>query len=143
MAKKKKTKTIGKLKKDLQPIFNKYIRLRDCQGDAGTNCISCGKWFKYEDLQAGHYYAVSGYNGLRFDENNVHAECKRCNCFDESHLIGYGKNLKEKISPLELDLLHQNAIDYKKNGYKFTRSELEDLITLYKGKIMDVYDNLF
>ena len=126
-----KTKTVGQLKKQLQPIFNEYIRLRD----EGKPCISCGS---YNKLQAGHFYAVGGYDGLRFDEDNVHGECARCNCWDESHLIPYSDNLKIKIGETDFNALKERAADYKRLGYKFSRTELEDLITHYKQIVKEL-----
>jgi len=128
----KKALTSSQLVKKLQPIFNKFIRLRD----EGKPCISCGE---YKELQAGHFFAVGGYAGLRFDEDNVHGECSKCNCFDESHLISYSENLKEKIGEYDYNLLKQRAKDYKKNGYKFGRGELRELIEVYQQKVKD-YD---
>ena len=129
----KKPLTSSQLINKLQPIFNKFIRLRD----EGKPCISCGE---YKQLQAGHYYPVQGYAGLRFDEDNVHGECAYCNCYDEGHLIGYSENIKERIGETDYKLLKQRAEDYKRDGYKFGRAELRELIELYKSKIKD-YEN--
>jgi hypothetical protein len=126
----KKTKTLGKLKKELQVVFNAYIRMRD----EGEPCISCGSFSK---LQAGHFHSVGSYDGLRFNELNVHGECARCNCWDESHLITYRRNLEAKIGRSKYLLLCMQADEYKKNGYKFTRYELQELIELYKQKLKD------
>ena len=73
-----KSKSLPKLKADLQKVFNQFIRLRD----QDKPCISCGQ---VKLLQAGHYYPVQGYEGLRFDEFNVHGECAGCNCFNQAH----------------------------------------------------------
>ena len=89
----------------------------------------------HQNKQAGHYYSVKGYDGLRFDEFNVHGECPSCNCFDESHLIGYGENLITRIGFEEYENLKQRAYNYKMNGYKFTRSELIEKISYYKSKV--------
>ena len=62
--KKKKSVSLPKLKNKLEDIFNEYIRIRD----KGQPCISCGQ---HNYLQAGHFYAVSGYDGLRFDEDSA------------------------------------------------------------------------
>lgn len=86
-------------------------------------------------MQAGHYYAVSGYDGLRFDEDNVFCECVRCNCFDESHLIGYGSNLINRIGIERYKALQERAILYKKFGKKWSRSEIEEMIKIYKEKL--------
>ncbi len=125
-----KKKTLPKLKMDLQKYFNEYIRLRD----SGKPCISCGG---FGEMQAGHYYAVSGYDGLRFDEDNVFCECVRCNCFDESHLIGYGSNLINRIGIDRYKALLERAIRYKKFGKKWSRSEIEEMIKTYKEKLRD------
>jgi len=128
---KKKSKTLPKLKKELQLVFNAFIRKRD----EGKPCISCGQ---FNTLQAGHYFAVGGYDGLRFNEFNCNGECVGCNCFNESHLIGYGENLIEKIGLEKYDQLKQQAKDYKMNGYKFSRSELTELIKVYKQKLKEL-----
>jgi len=124
-----KAKSVQQLIKQLQPLFNKWIRLRDF----GKPCISCGEY--NDKMDAGHFYAKSGYSGLRFDEDNTHAECQRCNRFDESHLISYSENLKEKIGEKDFKALKERAQDYKINGRKWSRAELRDLIEMYKSKI--------
>jgi hypothetical protein len=131
---KRKGVTLPSLKKKCQIIFNDYIRLRD----KDQPCISCGE---FKPLQAGHYYACGGYDGLRFNEDNVHGECVRCNCFDESHLIGYGENLKERIGIERFEKLKLDAKIYKAIGYKFSRLELIDLIAKYREEIKELTKN--
>ena len=128
----KKLVSIPKLKKKAQIIFNEYIRLRDAE----LPCISCSEY--KPSMQAGHFYAVGGYDGLRFDEFNCNIECPYDNCFNESHLIGYGENLLLKIGQMEFDLLKIRASDYKKYGHKWRRSELEEIIKLYTQKLKDL-----
>lgn len=127
----KKAKTTGQLIKQLQPIFNKYIRLRD----AHKPCVSCGEYF--DDKDAGHFVAKSTCSSLRFDEDNTHGECKGCNRFNESHLIGYSKNLKERIGDEDYNALIKRWEDYKKNPRKWTRGELRELIEIYKQKVKE------
>jgi len=129
-----KAKTTGQLIKQLQPIFNKYIRLRD----KDKACISCGEYVPFEKTDGGHYWAKSGYSGLRFDEDNTHKECRKCNRFDESHLIGYTKNLKQRIGLNDYDDLYERAQEYKRNGKKWSRGELRELIEIYKEKIKNI-----
>ena len=139
MPKKKKLQT---LLKDFEKIFNRYIRLRD----RGKPCISCGE---YNELQAGHFYAVSGYKALRFDEDNVHGECARCNCWNESHLIPYYDNLQIKIGE-DLKALKDRAREYKagtlNNKYyfngKWQRLEIEEGIEIYKEKVRQIENDL-
>lgn len=128
-----KKKTLPKLKAELQIVFNSYIRERD----KGKPCISCGQ---FKPLQAGHFYPVKGYDFLRFNEDNVHGECAGCNCFDEGHLINYHENLITRIGKDRVDQLKEMARDYKMNGHKWTRSELEAMIERYKNKLKNERD---
>ena len=128
---KRKAKSLPKLKADLQKIFNEFIRLRD----KDQPCISCGQ---FKTLQAGHYYSVKGYDGLRFNEDNVHGECASCNCWDESHLIHYGLNLPDRIGVERNRDLFINAANYKHDGYKWCRYELAEMIELYKKKVAEL-----
>lgn len=127
----KKKKSLPKLKAELQIIFNSYIRERDKR----QPCISCGQ---FKLLQAGHFFPVKGYDSLRFDEDNVHGECAGCNCFDEAHLINYNENLIARIGKERVEQLKEMAKEYKKNGYKWSRSELEELVKVYKQKLKAV-----
>ena len=127
-----KTKTIAKLKQDVQKICNLYIRMRD----KDQPCISCGRWTETPD--AGHFFPTSTHDGLRFDPDNIHSQCIRCNRFDEGHLIGYAINLKERIGQERYDALFKRAADYKRNGYKWTRQELIELKQKYATKIKEL-----
>ena len=123
--------TLPKLKAKCQLVFNEYIRKRD----KGKPCISCGK---HRELQAGHFYSVKMYDGLRFDELNCHGECAGCNGFDDMHLLSYAENLKERIGESAFNVLKLRAWNYKANGYKWARSELEELIEKFKNKIKEL-----
>ena len=125
---KRKEPTLPQLKQRLQQVFNKFIRLRDY----GKPCISCGR---KRLLQAGHFYSVKGYDGLRYDEYHVHGECGGCNGFDDMHLLGYSENLKERIGIEEYEALKQRAADYKREGYKFLKSDIIEMIEIYKRKV--------
>lgn len=127
----KKAKSLPKLKAELQLIFNEWIRLRD----SGQPCISCGQ---IKPLQAGHYFPVQGYDGLRYNPLNVNGECSYDNCFNESHLINYGINLKNKIGESAYNELIQQAENYKKYGSKFSRTELLEMIAFYKNEIKNL-----
>lgn len=79
-------------------------------------------------MDAGHYVPVKNGSALRFDEYNVNGECKGCNGFDQFHLIGYRRNLIDKIGEgMVLQLESQARL--KK---KWSRQELEEIIEKYK-----------
>lgn len=124
-----KTKSLPKLKADLQKVFNEYIRLRD----KGKPCISCGQPKEY--LQAGHFYSVRMFDGLRFNENNCHGECAGCNAFDDMHLLYYAANITDRIGENRFDQLKYFAQLYKSEGHKWTRTDLIELKEYYQRQI--------
>jgi 5-methylcytosine-specific restriction endonuclease McrA len=119
--------TIPKLTAKAQKVFNAYIRKRDSQ-DGYFTCISCGRTLTTDQMDAGHFAPVKGGSALRFDEYNVNGECKKCNGFDEFHLIGYRRGIIEKYGEGVLLHLEQNARLVK----KWSRTELNDIIERYK-----------
>ena len=119
--------TIPKLTAKAQRIFNAYIRERDSRNGYFT-CISCFRSMPIDQMDAGHYVPVKGGSFLRFNEYNVNGECKRCNGFDEFHLIGYRKHLIMKIGKEMVEWLEKHRFEVK----KWTRSELNEIITKHK-----------
>jgi len=117
-----KQKSLPKLLKEAQIVFNRWIRQRD----SGLPCISCGK-FK-EDMQAGHYVQQNKSSYLRFNEWNVNAECSGCNCFDGFHLVYYRKNLIIKIGEDNVEWLENNRFIL----HSWNRSQLNFIIEKYK-----------
>ena len=85
-------KSVSQYRRELQKVFNEFIRLRD----RNEPCISCGKPLpaKYD---AGHFYSVGSYPNLRFNEDNVHAQCVTCNQHLHGNLLEYAPRLTERI----------------------------------------------
>jgi hypothetical protein len=96
-----------KKKSDLmltQDVFNRYIRWRDTRPDGIGACISCKNTVKFgeKSCHAGHYYTRGARSDLRFNEDNVHAQCSQCNEHNNCRIPGsvmenYKKHLIEKI----------------------------------------------
>src|SRR5688572_21842229 len=87
-------KGLSALKNDLQKVFNTFIRLRDTQTGLihGTKyfvCISCGESKELSEMHAGHYWPAGGHEAVRFDEDNVHGQCRHCNYFKHGNEKGY------------------------------------------------------
>ena len=122
-----KIDTIPKLTAKAQKVFNKFIRERDSENGYFT-CISCGKTLPIEQMNAGHYVPVKNSSALRFNEYNVNGECQYSNGFDEFHLIGYRKNLIDKIGEGMVIYLEQNSRLVK----RWSRTELNEIIERYK-----------
>lgn len=113
----------------MQAKANKYARLRDCNGNDGANCISCDLWFPYDKLDGGHYRPTT-HSATRFREDNIWAQCHKCNRFLHGNLTGYFRGLERKIGREALD-----ALDAVPRDYAWTRDELKELNKYYAEKI--------
>jgi hypothetical protein len=124
-----KPKTTGQLVQDLQKLVNTYCRNRDCV-DGGAGCISCNRWYPYEDLQGGHFIPV-GSSSIRFDERNINAQCRRCNHFLSGNQMHYQDGMRQKYG--------QEVVDYLRGQEGVTRQwkrfELLEMIEHYRGKL--------
>ena len=124
-------KTNSDYVRELQVVFNTFIRLRD----KDKLCISCPNGLKGK-YDAGHYHSVGSYPELRFNEDNVSGQCVHCNQHKRGNLIEYSINL-----PLRIGKKRFNRLTELKNiPRKYTIQELKGLKELYKLKIKQFED---
>ena len=128
---KEELKTVQELIKATQIIFNKYIRLRD----KNELCISCKQVPK--KINAGHFWNANNHWNVRFDEDNVHVQCEKCNSYLSGNLIEYRTNLLMKIGAERFSQLEAKARAIR----KFTKDELKEIIKEYKQKIKQYETN--
>jgi hypothetical protein len=121
--KESKLKPLPKLIKDVQQVFNKYIRTRD----EGMVCISCGS---DKANQAGHWISVKQSSALRFHEWNVNLQCAGCNLYLHGNQVMYRVGLVKKIGERAVAELESMYVNNRIK--KWDRTELEDLINKYK-----------
>jgi hypothetical protein len=117
--------TVQDLVKAAQLVFNKYIRERDKE----QPCISCKQ--KPKKVNAGHFWNANNHWNVRFDEDNVHVQCERCNSYLSGNLLEYRTNLLIKIGAERFNQLEARA----RVTRKFTKDELKEIIKTYKQKI--------
>jgi hypothetical protein len=102
-------------KKKAWTEFSKWIRARD------KKCVTCGST---ENLQAGHFIKASQcYNYFNFDEQNVHAQCTKCNVFLDGNYIEYTLFMQreyglEVVDELKQRNLAHSTIKATKEGYQ-------------------------
>lgn len=125
--KKQALKTRSDYLKEVQVVFNKYIRLRD----EHLPCISCGR-FHGGQYHAGHYRTVGSAPHLRFNEKNVHKQCAPCNNHLSGNIIKYREGLLQRIGSAELD-----AIESNNRPVHYTIDDLKALKSHYQAKIKE------
>lgn len=141
-APKKKLKKISKipkerglpaLKKDLDKVFNAFIRKRDTLFADGTPyfiCISCNEPKPVDLMHAGHFHSAGHNEAVRWDERNVNGQCVRCNTFLHGNFGGYEKGMVRKWGQSVVE-----ALEIKRhNKSKMFKFEIELLIQHYKSK---------
>ena len=113
--------------KELQSVFNRFIRLRDLK--AGHPCISCQR-HDLKKVNAGHYLSVGAHPELRFNEHNCHLQCEHCNTYKAGNQALYRTHLVERIG--------QDAVDRLEGPHepaKWTVDEIKELKAFYRAKI--------
>lgn len=98
--------------------FSEYVRIRDCIRTTGTfeaaRCVTCSMIYAMKETDAGHYVSrVRGFT--KYSVRNVHAQCHKCNRFQQGNWIQYrefmlafyGKDATEEIE------ISSNALEVK------------------------------
>lgn len=120
------SKSLAGLKTEAQKLFNAFIvrRDKDCE------CIYCGYKSFGKGLysaEAAHFIPVSTGEAIRYHEMNAHKAHQGCNRKDNRE--AYRANLIIKIgldNVLMLESMQHSLA-------KFSKSEVEEIITRYKS----------
>ncbi len=123
-----KGKSIDALIETFQKLVNAKVRQRDSK-DGYFICISCEELKPINQMNSGHYFAKEFYKSVRFDLDNMHGQCVRCNKYLSANLIPYRSNLLLKIGEHRLRQLEQKAA---LKNFKFSRDFLIEQIEKYK-----------
>lgn len=122
-------KTLPTLAKECEREMNRYVRLRDWH----LGCISCGKPFNPDQIggscDAGHYRSKGSAKHLRFDERNLHGQCKHCNDYLAGNPVGYRMGLIERIGIEAVE-----ALEADQAQRKYTRQDLREKRDFYRAK---------
>lgn len=87
------------LKKKLDTVFSRYIRLRDCFKSTGTPtygvCVTCNKTVTYEESNAGHFMDRQ-HMATRWHEQNVNLQCVSCNKYNQGRQYEHGRYIAKE-----------------------------------------------
>lgn len=122
------SKSVPQLVQIAQRYFNAYTRKRD-SSNGFFKCISCQEDKPISKMHAGHYFSVGNHGSVRFDVDNCHGQCQKCNTFLHGNLIPYRENLIKKIGQERFDQLEMMS---KLKNFKYDRFVLIDIIERFK-----------
>lgn len=126
----KPEKSLQALKKDLDKVFNAWIRKRDSLFGV-FHCISCDTVKLVKFMHAGHYFSAGHNEAIRWNEFNVNGQCDRCNYFLHGNFEGYTKGMLKKYGQKVIDDLEIQ----RHNKSKMFKFEVQLLIDEYKKKL--------
>lgn len=139
MTKASKPRNVKQLKAKLDTVFSIYIRVRDSveSGDGRMGvCITCKNPVGATGQrtgQAGHFVSRR-FNSTRYDEQNVHLQCARCNMWGAGEQYLYSLEVDKLYGAGTAEKLHQKSREVK----KFTTTELLEMIQTYRQKTADL-----
>ncbi len=133
-SRKEAIKTLPQLLKEAQAAVNSYVRARDVD----LPCISCGK--PPPDLSglhagrdAGHYRSVGAASHLRFNLDNINAQCVSCNQFKAGNAADYRLGLIERIG-----LPRVEALEADYSVKKWEKDEVRAIRDEYRAKAREL-----
>ena len=132
LKKKSKKPTVTVLKKKLDTIFSKYIRLKDANALGFVDCYTCGvtKQWQKDGMQAGHFMSRK-HTITRWDERNVKPQCYTCNCHYYGRQYEFGLALNKEYG----EGTSEELLITSKQTQKNNTNDLQDLIELYTNKL--------
>ena len=126
----KRKPTLKSLKAKCWKIFSQYIRRKDADAGGTVACYTCGSLMFWKQADAGH--ALPGrHNAVLFDEDIVKPQCKVCNIWKRGNYPVFTVKLIREHGLPWFDA----KLEGSRQVVKFTRSDIEDLIALYKAKL--------
>ena len=88
--KQSKNKKLAQAKADR--YFSLYIRTRDSVNGI-AKCCTCGRYVS--EFDCGHFLSRR-FEATRYDERNAHAQCLKCNRFENGNQFAHAQFIDEK-----------------------------------------------
>lgn len=126
-------KTAAKLKKELDSIFSKYIRLTYADKEGMVACYTCGKVAHYKQMQNGHFISRQ-YLATRFDEWNCRPQDVGCNIYGNGKQVEFARKLEIEKKGITLKLYKEAQKIVKNFPY-------EEKIIYYTEKVNVLKEN--
>lgn len=116
------------LVKELDRVFSLYIRMKAAINGV-ARCVTCGDKDSWKLMDCGHFI-VRGKVGTRWDEQNCHVQCRRCNRVNQGNIKRYKLFLQARYGREIIDILK------KRSKNRVETYEIEAMIKIYKKKVL-------
>lgn len=118
--------------KKLWKVFSEYIRLRDADEQGYCKCFTCGLIRHWKQMDCGHGIGRQ-HKGVKYNEKNNHAQCKKCNGFEGGMRERYKQEMDKRYGAGTWDLMELAS----KAPSRWTQFEIDALEKYYKMKLKD------
>ena len=129
----KKQKSTSKLKKELDAVFSKYIRLRYADKLGYCRCATCGVKKHWKELQCGHF-VPRNYLNTRWLIQNCMPQCVGCNYFGKGKPVQMADKIRLEFG----DACPDNLYTLARIVAKFTKFDYERMIDEYKVLVKEI-----
>ena len=134
-----KPKSISKLKKQLDIVFSKYVRLHTADDNGYNTCFTCKRELHYKDLHAGHFMSRKNLatRWLYDTDNqifNVLPQCPKCNLYGQGEQYKYSLYLDQEYGEGTAAEIEQRS----KGLLKYTIADYEEQIRYYTEKLREL-----
>lgn len=113
----------------LDKVFSQFIRLTYAFDNGFVECFTCGRQFRYNAMQNGHYVRRT-HMALRFDSKNCFPQCYECNITKDGNEDEYRKRLLTTFGRVHVLYLDEA----KKELKQWKECEIDVLIAYYRKK---------
>jgi hypothetical protein len=118
------------LKRKLDDIYSKFIRLKNADSDGIVRCYTCDARTHWTNITNGHFIKRQ-FTRLRFDDKNCHPQCVNCNKNLQGNDAEYERRLTAEYGENVVLWLKANA-----KMKKWLRFELETLLAGYTAQVL-------
>lgn len=118
-------KTAAKLKKELDAVFSRWVRLSHADASGWVVCYTCNTRYHWKKIQNGHFIRRQ-YLATRFDPRNCRPQCVGCNIYGDGKMVEFSAKLEKETPGITL-VLYREAQKIVK-GYPY-----ESEIARYKA----------
>jgi len=115
--------------------FNRFIRQRDVISYNLCKCSTCGaiRANANKKIHAGHFIKSVKIN-TKFDEQNVHAQCDKCNMYEGGREYEMSLYIDKKYGVGTAEKLYIKS----QLPRKYSVIELDEITKLYRAKLKDL-----
>lgn len=135
--KKKKVKhlKLSTEKKKAWKVFSEFIRRRAVSqwGTQEIPCYTCGNFYHWKEIQAGH--GIPGRNAaVLFLEEVVKPQCAPCNIWKRGNYALFTRHLIDELGLKEYDVV----LNLSQQTVKFTALDYKDIADKYREKLAEL-----